>query len=95
MSTRTTLLNQLRERVGRTAAQYIDVERSATTPERLLRTRISWEPLLSARAARRRLRVAEVPGDEPPRIGGERKLRVVKWGLAYFYQVIRDFFLWR
>ncbi len=33
-SGRTTVLRQLRERIGRTAVQYIDVERSATTPER-------------------------------------------------------------
>ena len=34
---RTTLLHQLRERIGRTSAQYVDVERTATTPERFLR----------------------------------------------------------
>src|SRR5262245_25111440 len=37
-SGRTTLLQQLRDRVGRTASQYIDVDRIATTPERFLRT---------------------------------------------------------
>jgi glycosyltransferase involved in cell wall biosynthesis len=73
----------------------LDQDRWYRTPERLLRTRISWEPLLSARAARRKLRVTEIPGDEPPRIGGERKLRVFKWGAAYYYQFLRDFFLWR
>src|SRR2546422_7762436 len=36
-SGRTTLLHQLRARIGRTFAQYIDVERTATTPERFLR----------------------------------------------------------
>jgi hypothetical protein len=36
-SGRTTVLRQLRDRIGRTAAQYIDVERTATTPERFLR----------------------------------------------------------
>jgi len=65
------------------------------TPEKLFRTRISWEPMLSARAARRKLKVAEIPGDEPPRIGGERKLQVWKWGAAYYFQFWRDFFLWR
>jgi glycosyltransferase involved in cell wall biosynthesis len=73
----------------------LDQDRWFAWPERLLRTRISWEPLLSVRAARRRLRIAEIPGDEPPRIGGERKLRVVRWGLAYYYQILRDLFLWR
>lgn len=33
-SGRTTLLQLVRERVGRTATQYLDVERTATTPER-------------------------------------------------------------
>jgi predicted ATPase len=32
-SGRTTVLRQLRERIGRTAVQFIDVERTATTPE--------------------------------------------------------------
>jgi ABC-type hemin transport system ATPase subunit len=36
-SGRTTVLRQLRERFGRQAVQYIDVERTATTPERFLR----------------------------------------------------------
>ena len=36
-SGRTTVLHQLRDRLGRTAVQYIDVERTATTPERFLR----------------------------------------------------------
>jgi len=33
---RSALLNRLRERIGRSAAQYIDIERCATTPERFL-----------------------------------------------------------
>ena len=36
-SGRTTLLQQVRERVGRSVSQYIDVEHAATTPERFLR----------------------------------------------------------
>src|SRR5919197_4866823 len=60
-SGRTTLLQQLRERIGRTSAQYVDVERTATTPERFLRavTSISvfpvtdpaWAGTAGARAA--------------------------------------------
>lgn len=73
----------------------LDQDRWHATPERLFRCRISWEPLLSARAARRGLRVAEIPGDEPPRLGGERKLRVLRWGASYLYQFFRDWLLWR
>src|SRR3989338_7619692 len=40
---------------------------------------LSWEPLLSVRAAKRNLKVGEIPGDEPARTGGERKLRVINW----------------
>jgi glycosyltransferase involved in cell wall biosynthesis len=63
--------------------------------EKLFRTRISWEPLLSVRAAKRKLRITEIPGDEPPRIGGERKLKILKWGAAYYFQFFRELFCWR
>ena len=63
--------------------------------EKLFHTKISWEPLLSVRAAKRKLKVAEIPGDEPPRIGGERKLKVIKWGAAYYFQFIRELFFWK
>jgi glycosyltransferase involved in cell wall biosynthesis len=73
----------------------LDQDRWYETPEWLFHTRISWEPMLSARAAHRRLKVCEIPGDEPPRIGGERKLQVWKWGAAYYFQFVRDFFLFQ
>jgi len=63
--------------------------------EKLFQTKISWEPLLSARAAKRKLKISEIPGDEPPRIGGERKLKILKWGAAYYFQFLREVFLWR
>ncbi len=54
-SGRTTVLRQLRERIGRTSVQHIDVERTATTPERFLRavTAVSPFPVsdLSAQSA--------------------------------------------
>ena len=43
-SGRTTLLQQLRDRLGRTATQYVDVDRTATTPERFLRAVTSSSP---------------------------------------------------
>jgi len=50
-SGRTTLLQQLRERLGRTSAQYIDVERTATTPERFLRAIAATSPFPVSDAA--------------------------------------------
>jgi hypothetical protein len=43
-SGRTTLLQQLRDRLGRTSAQQIDVERTATTPERFFRAIVASSP---------------------------------------------------
>lgn len=65
------------------------------TPEKILRTRISWEPLLSVRCAKKKLKITEIPGDEPPRLGGERKLKVLKWGAAYYFQFLREVLCWR
>lgn len=64
-------------------------------PEKLFRTQISWEPLLSVRAAKAKCRVEEIPGAEPPRIGGERKLRVLRWGAAYYLQFVRELWFWK
>jgi len=66
-----------------------------TLAEKLFSTNISWEPLLSIRAAKRRLNVVDIPGDEPAREGGERKLQVMRWGAAYMFQVFREIFIWR
>lgn len=33
--------------------------------------------------------------DEPARIGGERKLQIVRWGGAYMTQVFRELYYWR
>ena len=63
--------------------------------EKLFNTRVSWEPLLSVRAAKCKLNISEIPGDEPARIGGKRKLQVLKWGAAYYFQFFREVFCWR
>ena len=70
-------------------------EESYRLPERLFHTIISWEPLLSVRAAKRKVAVTEIPGDEPPRIGGTRKLRVLQWGAAYYFQFWWELVHWR
>lgn len=60
--------------------------------ERMFFTKLGVEPILSARCAKRRLRTADIACPEPPRIGGARKLQVVRWGLGYMTQVICDRF---
>ena len=73
----------------------LDKDSSYSFEEKLFRTKISWEPLLSIRAAKRRLQVCDIPGDEPAREGGERKLQVLKWGAAYMFEIWREIFIWR
>lgn len=70
-------------------------EESFCLEEKLFNTNISWEPLLSIRAAKKKLKCTDIPGDEPPRIGGRRKLQVLRWGLAYMMQVFKEMFYWR
>src|SRR5919198_3054399 len=50
-SGRSTVLQQLRERTGRTLAHYIDIERTATTPERFYRAAIERSPFPAADAS--------------------------------------------
>lgn len=64
-------------------------------PEQLFGTVVSWEPLMSVRAAKRRKRIAEVAVSEPPRIGGTRKLQVFRWGAAYYFQFWRELWHWQ
>jgi glycosyltransferase involved in cell wall biosynthesis len=71
----------------------LDQERAYSFPERLFRTTISWEPLMSVRAAKYRKRIGEVLAGEPPRIGGKRKLQVLRWGAAYYYQIWKERFV--
>jgi glycosyltransferase involved in cell wall biosynthesis len=64
------------------------------SPEKLLATTVGIEPLLSIRCAKKRLRVSEIGVPEPARIGGERKLQIVRWGGAYLLQVFRELYHW-
>lgn len=43
------------------------------------------------RAAKLKLKVAEIPVDEPKRIGGERKLSIIKGGLGALFQILYEF----
>ena len=60
-------------------------------PEKLFFTKVSVEPLLSMRAALAKLRISEIPGDEPKRIGGERKLQIIM-GTCFPVSSDRGFF---
>lgn len=81
----------------KTMAQELGLDRedAYALPEKLFCTKISWEPLLSVRAVKAKLKITEIPGDEPPRIGGNRKLQIFQWGAAYYFQFIRELWFWK
>lgn len=56
---------------------------------------IGWEPKISIRCAKRRLKTAEIPGDEPARIYGERKMRPFRSGSVMLAQILYEIFVWR
>ena len=70
----------------------LDQEAPYRLPERFFATKLSWEPLMSVRAARSGLVVHEIAVREPKRVGGEAKLQIVRWGLGYLWQVFADYF---
>lgn len=73
----------------------LDKEESYRLPEKLFFTVISWEPLMSVRAAKRKKAITEVPVGEPARIGGEAKVQIIRWGGAYYFQFLRELWFWR
>jgi len=66
----------------------LDTDQPFRIPEWLFQTKICLMPLLSIRAARKNIRTTEIPGDEPARVGGERKVKIFRWGMAYYFQII-------
>ncbi len=72
----------------------LDKDESYAFEEKIFNTDVSWEPLMSIRAAKRRLKIAEVPGDEPARVGGVRKLQILRWGASFYWEILRELFVW-
>lgn len=53
---------------------------------------LSWPCQSSIRFAEDEFRVTEIPGDEPKRIGGERKMRPIKTGWEILTLIFREYF---
>lgn len=53
----------------------------------------SWGTIMLARATKRRLKITEIPGDEPARIGGKRKMKPLKNGLYELFTIIKEFII--
>ncbi|MDD2709490.1 MAG: glycosyltransferase family 2 protein [Verrucomicrobiae bacterium] len=83
-------------RIYRTNLFYeLDLDREDTyVTEKLTCCVMGCEPILSVRAAKRHLKIGEVAGPEPARIGGVRKLLPFRWGGAYMLQILREVYHW-
>ena len=53
---------------------------------------IAWTTQMMCKAAKARRRIGEIPGNEPPRIGGIRKMKVLRNGWAELCMLTREFF---
>lgn len=51
---------------------------------------IAWQTQLMCRAAKQGKSIVEIPGDEPPRIGGARKMNPIRNGLAELFMLSRE-----
>lgn len=51
---------------------------------------LTYEAQISIRAAKAKLRISEIPGDEPARIGGVRKMSPFRTGSAIILEILRN-----
>ncbi|TAN44377.1 MAG: glycosyltransferase family 2 protein [Rhodospirillales bacterium] len=72
----------------------LDMKLPSQTGENALRRRYplmcTWELGSSIRSAKLSLRVTEIYGPEPPRIGGERKMSVIRNGIGCLLQILEE-----
>ena len=73
----------------------LDKDMSYRLEEALFFTKICIMPLLSVRGAKAKLKLAEIPADEPRRVGGKAKLQPFRWGAAYLTQILIEAFYWK
>lgn len=52
-----------------------------------------FEPQMAIRCATHKVKYTEIPGDEPKRIGGVRKMRPLYTGAAISLMILKEFFL--
>lgn len=53
---------------------------------------LSWPAQSAIRFAGYEFRVGEIAGDEPPRIGGQRKMKIFKTGFEILFLILREYY---
>jgi glycosyltransferase involved in cell wall biosynthesis len=71
---------------------YRGYRKELFAPLRLDAEGLSWPAQEAIRFARAGYKVGEIPGDEPKRIGGQRKMKIVKTGLEILFLIARECF---
>jgi len=56
---------------------------------------LNIEQQICIRSLKKKLKLCEIDGKEPNRIGGERKMRPIEVGLQLSWQIIKEFIFWR
>ena len=56
---------------------------------------LNIEQQICIRSLKKKLKIYEIDGKEPNRIGGERKMRPIEVGLQLSWQIIKEFIFWR
>lgn len=56
---------------------------------------VAWGSQILLRALKKRLKIGEIPADEPPRIGGVRKMHPVKNGIQELVMILKEFIIRR
>lgn len=74
----------------------LDLDRDDTyqPEETLFFTTMGVEQLFSMRVAKCKLSTADIPGIEPARVGGTRKLQIIRWGAGMLFEVFAEQVRW-
>jgi glycosyltransferase involved in cell wall biosynthesis len=88
----TTMYNVLfRQKITDLLVIFRAFRRSLVTELNVDHRAIAWTTQMMCKAAKARRRIGEIPGDEPPRIGGTRKMHPLRNGLAELMMLTREF----
>jgi glycosyltransferase involved in cell wall biosynthesis len=71
---------------------YLGFRRSVIEELRLDTTLMTWGQILLLRAVKRGLKIVEIPGDEPARVGGAVKVPKLKAAWQLFTTILRERF---
>ncbi len=87
----TTLVNLLyRRRLTDVLVMYKAYRTQLLRDVQVNTERNAWASQVLCRALLRGARVGEIPGDEPARIGGERKMSPLRFGSQELYTILRE-----